>query len=104
MHINPCWQVSHPLTGKKLPVVVSKHVIADHAQGAVMGVAAHDSRDAAVARALNLETMPVLTPPDQKLMPEDEVYEGKGTLCNSAQFDGMSSDDAIGKILWLDGL
>ena len=84
------------MTGEALPLVVSKHVISDHAHGAVMGVAAHDARDANVASSLGLGSESVLRPPDEATVPEGDTYEGEGTLCNSAEFDGMSSSDARG--------
>ena len=37
--------VTHPLTGKALPVFVTSYVHADYGSGSVMGVPFHDERD-----------------------------------------------------------
>lgn len=46
--------VLHPISGKKLPVWISDFVLPNYAQGAIMGVPAHDQRDYAFAKAHDL--------------------------------------------------
>jgi leucyl-tRNA synthetase len=44
----------HPLTGEPLPVVAADYVVESYGTGAVMGVPAHDERDAHLAAATGL--------------------------------------------------
>lgn len=44
----------HPLSGEPVPVVVADYVVESYGTGAVMGVPAHDDRDARFAAANNL--------------------------------------------------
>jgi len=44
----------HPITGKPLPVVAADYVVESYGTGAVMGVPAHDDRDALLAAAVRL--------------------------------------------------
>jgi leucyl-tRNA synthetase len=44
----------HPLTGEPIPVLVADYVVESYGTGAVMGVPAHDDRDARFAAANNL--------------------------------------------------
>ena len=68
----------HPLTGRSLPVLEADYVVAEYGQGAVMGVPAHDERDAAFAAAHGL--------------PVVRVIDDEGRLCNSgASFDGLEA-------------
>ncbi|MFC0680627.1 class I tRNA ligase family protein [Lysobacter korlensis] len=69
--------VSHPVTGQQLPVYIADYVLSDYGTGAVMGVPAHDDRDAVLARA---ERLPVRSIFDGDGLPgEDEP-----TLIDSA--------------------
>jgi leucyl-tRNA synthetase len=55
---------THPLTGDQLPVLEADYVVSDYGSGAVMGVPAHDERDAAFAAAsgLPVSEAPLLPP------------------------------------------
>jgi leucyl-tRNA synthetase len=44
----------HPITGAELPVVAADYVVEAYGTGAVMGVPAHDERDARLAAAIGL--------------------------------------------------
>ena len=88
--------VINPLTNEKVPVFVGDYVIGSYGTGAVMGVGAHDSRDFDFAKKYNLPIKQVLKAKDG----ETELpYTQKGILINSGEFDGLTSDEAIDKIL-----
>jgi leucyl-tRNA synthetase len=50
----------HPLTAEELPVVEADYVVSGYGSGAVMGVPAHDKRDASFATRHNLPTSEAL--------------------------------------------
>ena len=79
----------HPATGGLVPVWIADHVVATYGTGAVMGVPAHDRRDAAFADAYRLTAVRVIEAPPEG----DAVYTGEGTLVASGPFTGMSSED-----------
>lgn len=51
--------VSHPMSGKKIPVWVADYVLSGYGTGAVMGVPSDDERDAEFAKVYNLPIVPV---------------------------------------------
>ena len=86
----------HPFTGEKLPVWISEYVLAGYGTGAIMAVAAHDSRDYRFARHFNLPVRQVVAGGDI----EKEAYETKdGTLINSRFLDGLCVKDAIARMV-----
>ncbi len=91
------YTVTHPFTQEKMPVYIGNFVIYSYGTGAVKSAPAHDERDFAFATKYGLPIRPVITGSDFK---EGEPYPKKGTLVNSGKdFDGLSSDDAITKII-----
>ena len=83
--------VTHPLTGKKLPVYLADYVLYSYGTGAVMAVAAHDARDYAFAKKYNLPVTQVI----QKKGGETVLpFCEDGILVNSGEFDGLSGDEA----------
>lgn len=83
--------VTHPLTGKKLPVYLADYVLYSYGTGAVMAVAAHDERDYAFAKKYNLPVTQVIQKKGGKtVLPFCE----DGILVNSGEFDGLSGDEA----------
>ena len=83
--------VTHPLTGKKLPVYLADYVLYSYGTGAVMAVAAHDERDYAFAKKYNLPVTQVI----QKKGGETVLpFCEDGILVNSGEFDGLSGDEA----------
>ncbi len=86
----------NPANGREVPILVADYVIASYGTGAVMGVAAHDERDFVFAKKLGLPIERVIKGKDG----EDELpFTEYGTLVNSGEFDGMSSEEAKKAIL-----
>lgn len=93
----------HPLTGKKVPIMVANFVIMDYGTGAVMAVPAHDQRDYEFATKYHLDIVPVIRPNDGS-EPDisKEAFTEHGILFNSGEFDGLDfkgAFDAIAKKL-----
>ena len=81
----------NPINGKSIPVWISNYVLMGYGEGAIMAVPAHDDRDYEFAKKYSLDVIQVIEA-------DQELYTGKGTLINSEEFNGLSSDDAINKI------
>ncbi len=89
----------HPLSGEQVPVWVANFVLIDYGSGAVMSVPAHDTRDYAFAKAYGLPIKQVIFPTDgSEVTVDKEAYVEKGLLKNSAELDGLSSEQAIDAI------
>ena len=82
---------TNPINGKSIPVWISNYVLMGYGEGAIMAVPAHDDRDFEFAKKYSLDVI-------QVIKSDQELYTGKGTLINSENFSGLSSDDAINKI------
>ena len=98
--------VSHPITGKPIPVWIADYVIMGYGTGAVMAVPAHDSRDFAFAKKYSLLITFVISPP-QRENDTLECWEGEGTLIQSQYGDctvnGLDCLAAKEKIItWLE--
>lgn len=92
----------HPLTGNTIPIWVANFVLMDYGSGAVMAVPAHDQRDWEFASKYELPITAVIEP----FSGEGDLSQGaiteKGTVINSDQYNGMSSQqafDAIAKVI-----
>ncbi len=88
----------HPFTGKRLPVFVADYVLGTYGTGAVMGVPAHDERDATFAKKYDLKVVEVIEgkKEDGVIMTDD------GTLFDSGEFSGLTSAEAREKMAaWL---
>ena len=82
----------NPVNGREVPILVADYVIASYGTGAVMGVAAHDERDYVFAKKLGLPIERVIKASDGAC--DDLPYTEYGTLVNSGEFDGLTSQDA----------
>lgn len=85
-----------------LPLYIANFVLMEYGTGAIFGCPAHDQRDLDFARKYNLSVPPVVIPPDADADTYevfDEAYTGEGTLANSEFLDGLSSADAIAKVI-----
>ena len=90
---------THPISGEQVPVWVANFVLIDYGSGAVMSVPAHDSRDYAFAKSYGLPIRQVIFPANAAdVSVENEAFTEKGLLKNSAEFDGLTSDQAIDAI------
>jgi leucyl-tRNA synthetase len=89
----------NPVNGAKIPVWTADYVMMGYGTGAIMAVPAHDERDYAFAKAMNLPIVEVISGGDVS----KEAYTGDGPLVNSSFLDGLRVDEAKGKILsWLE--
>ncbi len=86
----------HPLTGEQLPVWVANFVLMDYGSGAVMAVPGHDQRDYEFASkyGLNIKQVVAASSGDAADLSQ-AAYTEKGTLINSAEFDGLEFADAF---------
>ncbi len=96
----------HPVTGQLVDIWVANFVLMDYGSGAVMAVPGHDQRDWEFAHKYDIEITQVIKPLDNTdaICDLSEcAFTEKGTLINSGEFDGLTSDDALGKIAaWLE--
>lgn len=81
----------NPVNNEELPVYIADYVMADYGTGAIMAVPAHDERDHAFAEKYNI---PVI----QVIESDEECFTGLGSLINSGEFNGFSSEEAKKKI------
>ncbi|MEZ5494185.1 MAG: leucine--tRNA ligase [Pseudomonadales bacterium] len=93
----------HPISGREVPVWVANYVLMDYGSGAVMAVPAHDQRDYEFAQKYSLAIEQVIAPlnspsPDKGRDGEGFAFTEKGTLINSAEFDGLDFDGAFDAI------
>ena len=91
----------NPINGKKVPIWIADYILTDYGTGAIMGVPAHDQRDFDFARKYNIPVITVVRPvdgpaPDGDTMPAS--VEADGVACNSGEFDGLPTPEAIQKI------
>jgi leucyl-tRNA synthetase len=85
----------NPVNNERLPLYVADYVLMDYGTGAVMAVPAHDDRDFAFAKAHNLPIKIVIQNSDLSLnSPLTEAYTESGVLVDSAQFSGLTSEEA----------
>jgi leucyl-tRNA synthetase len=92
---------TNPFSGERIPIWVGNFVLMGYGTGAIMAVPAHDERDFEFARKYGLRVHPVIQPAagplDGATMPEP--YVGPGIVTGSAEFDGLSSEAAVSKMI-----
>ena len=94
----------HPITGDHVPVFIANFVLMGYGSGAVMAVPAHDQRDYEFATKYGLSIKQVIEPGSRDVSDKEEcdlaiaAFTEKGKLINSAEFDGLSSEEAFEKI------
>jgi leucyl-tRNA synthetase len=84
--------VTNPVSGERLPIWIADYVLPTYGTGAVMAVPAHDERDLEFARKFKLPVRTVVAPPGWMGEELPEAYAGSGTMVNSGQFNGLSSE------------
>ena len=80
----------HPVTGKSIPIWIADYVLATYGTGAIMAVPAHDTRDYAFAKQMDLPIVEVVSGGDIAT----EAYAGDGTNVNSDFLDGLATSQA----------
>jgi len=90
----------NPVTGCKMPIFLANFVLMEYGTGAVMAVPTHDQRDFEFARKYRLPLVVVIQPEGEALDPAtmQEAWTGPGIMVNSAEFNGLSNEDAKEKI------
>ena len=84
--------IIHPLTKDIIPLWIINYVLMDYGTGAIMGVPAHDERDYEFAEKYNI-------PISQVIDTEEKIpYSGTGSVINSGDFNGLTSQDAFKEI------
>jgi len=97
--INSGFMAKHPVTGELVPVWVANFVLMTYGTGAVMSVPAHDQRDYEFAKKYKIEIKQVIfSASDVEDSIAEQAFTEKGVLNNSAEFDGLSSADAVNAI------
>lgn len=93
----------HPFTGESIPIWIADYVLAGYGTGAVMAVAAHDSRDFAFARHFDLPVQQVICPDGEQPTNTDEWTDARaekeGHLVHSGGYSGLSVAEATQKLL-----
>jgi leucyl-tRNA synthetase len=92
-------EVVHPFTGAKVPVFAANYVLMEYGTGAVMGVPAHDERDYEFARKYGLDIPTVIAPADGRALAPGEFFSDYGRLVNSGPFTGLTSEEAIDRMV-----
>ncbi|MEG1791922.1 MAG: leucine--tRNA ligase [Clostridia bacterium] len=86
----------NPINGRKVPVFIADYVLSTYGTGAVMGVPSHDERDFVFAKKYNLPIERVIRGKDGG---DDLPYCELGIMCNSGEFDGLTSEEGIKAVL-----
>jgi leucyl-tRNA synthetase len=92
----------HPFKAEvKLPVYVANFILMGYGTGAIFGCPGHDQRDLDFARKYGLAVTPVVLPPGEdpkSYAIANEAYPGEGRMINSEFLDGLTIEEAKGKI------
>lgn len=85
----------NPVNQEKIPIWVADYVLVGYGTGAIMAVPAHDERDYEFAKKFNLLITEVVKKPDNY----EGCYSGEGTMINSGEYDGKTSQEARKEIV-----
>jgi leucyl-tRNA synthetase len=92
----------NPFSREKIPIWVANFVLMEYGTGAIMAVPAHDQRDFEFCRKYGLPVRVVVQPLLGPPLKEDtlkEPFTEYGCSFNSGPFSGLSSEDAIQKMI-----
>ncbi|MDT8426005.1 MAG: leucine--tRNA ligase [Methyloprofundus sp.] len=94
--INSGFKAKHPVTSELVPVWIANFVLMSYGTGAVMSVPAHDQRDYEFAKkyAIAIKQVIFSTSGAEDSITE-QAFTEKGILKNSAEFDGLTSVEAV---------
>ena len=85
----------NPVTGQPIPIWIADYVLMGYGTGAIMAVPGHDERDFEFATTFELPITRVIAGAGEDASaPLTEAHAGDGVLVNSADFDGLSVEDA----------
>ena len=92
---------TNPFSGERIPIWIGNFVLMGYGTGAIMAVPAHDQRDFEFARKYGLRIHPVVQPSGETLdgATMSEPYTGPGVVTGSAEFNGLTSEVAIVKMI-----
>ena len=89
-------KAQHPITGEFVPVWIANFVLMGYGTGAVMAVPAHDQRDFEFATKYGIAIKQVIFAKNgEEDDCSEQAYTVKGVLKNSAEFDGLTSEQAF---------
>lgn len=91
--------VTHPFTGKDIPIWVGDYVLAGYGTGAVMAVPAHDERDFKFANFFGLPLPQVIEPNAEHDLSKAAWGEKEGKMINSDFLNGLEVKAAIKKAI-----
>jgi leucyl-tRNA synthetase len=86
------------VNGERIPILVADYAVAWYAQGAVMGVPAHDQRDFEFATRYDLPIRVVISRPGWDGGALTEAYVESGPQVNSGPFDGIPNSQGMEEI------
>jgi leucyl-tRNA synthetase len=101
MGVDTGFKAINPVNGELVPIWIADYILMDYGTGAIMGVPAHDQRDFDFVRKFGLGIIPVVRAEGEPIPDPGEMAaatEADGIACNSGQFDGLPSSEAIDKI------
>ena len=88
--------VTHPFSGKPIPIWIADYVLAGYGTGAIMAVPAHDSRDYDFAKHFNIPIIEVVSGGN---ITENSYDAKEGILINSDFINGLEVKKAMEKII-----
>jgi leucyl-tRNA synthetase len=101
MGLDTGFKAVNPVNGRRVPIWIADYILMDYGTGAIMGVPAHDQRDFDFVRKYGLGIIPVVRTADEPIPDPEKMTaaaEADGISCNSGEFDGLPTPEAIRKI------
>ncbi|MCK4272477.1 leucine--tRNA ligase, partial [bacterium] len=84
----------NPINDERIPIWIADYVLLTYGTGAVMAVPAHDQRDFEFAKKFDLPIREVIRPRGAgEGRTLKEAFVESGVMVNSADFDGLSSEE-----------